>query len=68
MKGNKFPLYRFVKTKDDKDLEKILKRTLFYEIENNDSIKFLRETEIYKKLKAEISFPQASSQSHCDKS
>ena len=67
-KGNKSPLYRFVKTKDDKDLEKILKRTLFYEIENNDSIKFLRETEIYKKLKAEISFPQASSQSRCDKS
>lgn len=67
-KGNKSPLYRFVKTKDDKDLEKILKRTLFYEIETNDSIKFLRETEIYKKLKAEISFPQAFSQSRCDKS
>lgn len=67
-KGNKSPLYRFVKTKDDRELGKILKRSIFYEIENNEAAGFLRETEAYKKLKEEISFPQASSRSHCDKS
>lgn len=65
---NSSPLYRMIKSKENKEFGKILKRCICYEIENNESMKYLKETETYKKLKEEITFPQVSSQSHCDKS